>query len=73
MSELNGMWRASTKIIDEKNAEIGRLHDLLRQVRAEVEWWTPDETCASEMEGERLPKWYALRDRIDAALENTGE
>jgi hypothetical protein len=30
MSELNGMWRAATKIIDEKNAEIERLRGLLR-------------------------------------------
>jgi hypothetical protein len=29
MSELNGMWRAATKIIDEKNAEIERLREQI--------------------------------------------
>jgi hypothetical protein len=46
-----------------------RLCDLLRAARKEVEWWTPDESNATELEGERLNnKWFPLRDKIDAAI-----
>jgi hypothetical protein len=44
------------------------LRDLLREARAEVEWWTPYECNASPDDEDRLSRWFALRDRIDSLI-----
>jgi len=46
--------------------KIVELQRLLRMARAEVEWWTPDESCEmSPAEEVALERWFVLRDMID--------
>lgn len=49
-------------------AERDALRALLVDARAEVEFWTPDESNATASEADHLNRWYSLRDRIDAAM-----
>jgi hypothetical protein len=55
------------KLLAQK-ARIAELEALLLAARETVEEWTPDESNALRCEEEPLNRWYALRDRIDAAL-----
>ena len=77
---LKGMPEASEAVravvygekIDQLQARIAELEALLLTARATVEEWTPDESNALRCEEEPLNRWYALRDRIDAALSGRG-
>lgn len=60
--------RCRQKEINRLRAEVEALRALLLKARAEVEYWTPDESNALLCELGPLNLWYALRDRIDAAL-----
>lgn len=46
--------------------KIVELQRLLRLARAEVEYWTPDESNCPASEVSRLDQWYDLRGLIDA-------
>ena len=50
------------------HSDLAAARELLKLARSEVELWIPDECNCAITDEILLNRWYALRDRIDAAI-----